>query len=49
MTAPGTPQEDADTRQVSNAMSDADANNRAVERVINLLNEIVAEGTLPVL
>ena len=30
-------------------MSDADANNRAVERVIKLLNEIVAEGTLHVL
>jgi hypothetical protein len=40
----------SDTRnQVRDPMSDADANNRAVERVISLLNEIVEKRALPAL
>jgi hypothetical protein len=41
------PQADADMRNW--AMPDADANNRAVARVISLLNEIVEKGALPAL
>jgi hypothetical protein len=40
---------DAGTLQVGNPMSDADANNRAVARLISLLNEIVEKGALPAL
>jgi hypothetical protein len=49
VTAPGKNrfEVDAGTRQVGNPMSDADANNRAVARVISLLNEIVEKGALP--
>lgn len=39
-------QADADVRD---PMPDADANNRAVARVISLLNEIVEKGALPAL
>jgi hypothetical protein len=38
----------ADTR-ARNPMSDADATNRGVARVISLLNEIVEKGALPAL
>jgi hypothetical protein len=40
---------DAGTLQARDPMSDADANNRAVARVISLLNEIVEKGALPAL
>ena len=44
------PQADADMRnRARDAMSDADANNRAVARVTSLLNEIVEKGALPAL
>jgi hypothetical protein len=44
------PQADADMRtRARNPMSDADATNRAVARVISLLNEIVEKGALPAL
>jgi hypothetical protein len=43
-------QADADMRnRVRDPMPDADANNRAVARVISLLNEIVEMGALPAL
>jgi hypothetical protein len=38
-----------DTRQVPTPMSDPEANNRAVERVITLLNEVIEKGALPAL
>lgn len=52
MTAPMKDRLQADTdmrNRVGNPMSDADANNRAVARVISLLNEIVEKGALPAL
>jgi hypothetical protein len=43
-------QADADLgTRARNPMSDADATNRAVARVISLLNEIVEKGALPAL
>ena len=39
----------ADTRQMRNPLSDPDAGNRAVQRVISLLNEVVEKGALPAL
>ena len=52
MTAPTTDrhQADADTgNRAHNPIFDADANNRAVARVISLLKEIVEKGALPAL